>query len=176
MISNAGAMPIGPIDDLAVEDWEQMIGVNIKGVLYGIAAALPVFREQEAGHFMNIVSTADRKTVPGKLSTPALRRQFSARPDLSSRVIKSEHSGNELEDRTGLIARRRHLGPRAGTRVARRATLGLDGLHSRARQSRRRAAALRKWRQASVQESQTGAETRPGAKRCNEREPIIRRA
>ncbi len=66
LISNAGAMPIGPIDDLAVEDWEQMIDVNIKGVLYGIAAALPVFREQGAGHFVNIASTAARKTVPGQ--------------------------------------------------------------------------------------------------------------
>ena len=66
LISNAGAMPIGPIDDLAVEDWEQMVDVNIKGVLYGIAAALPVFREQAAGHFINIASTAARKTVPGQ--------------------------------------------------------------------------------------------------------------
>ena len=65
LVSNAGAMPVGPMDDLAVEDWEQMIDVNIKGVLYGIAAALPVFREKEAGHFINIASTAARKTVPG---------------------------------------------------------------------------------------------------------------
>ncbi len=66
LISNAGAMPIGPVDDLAVEDWEQMIDVNIKGLLYGIAAALPVFREQKAGHFINIASTAARKTTPSQ--------------------------------------------------------------------------------------------------------------
>ncbi len=66
LISDAGAMPIGPMDNLAVEDWEQMIDVNIKGVLYGIAAALPVFRKQEAGHFINIASTSARKTVPGQ--------------------------------------------------------------------------------------------------------------
>ena len=66
LISNAGAMPIGPLDDLAVDDWEQMIDVNIKGVLYGIAAALPVFRKQAAGHFINIASTSARKTVPGQ--------------------------------------------------------------------------------------------------------------
>lgn len=66
LVSNAGAMPIGPIDDLAVADWEQMVDVNIKGVLYGIAAALPVFREQGTGHFINIASTAARKTVPGQ--------------------------------------------------------------------------------------------------------------
>lgn len=66
LISNAGAMPIGPIDDLAVEDWDQMIDVNIKGVLYGVAAALPVFRDQGTGHFINIASTAARKTVPNQ--------------------------------------------------------------------------------------------------------------
>ena len=66
LISNAGAMPIGPLDDLAVDDWEQMIDVNIKGVLYGIAAALPVFRKQAAGHFINVASTSARKTVPGQ--------------------------------------------------------------------------------------------------------------
>ena len=66
LISNAGAMPIGPLDDLAVDDWEQMIDVNIKGVLYGIAAALPVFREQGTGHFVNIASTSARKTTPGQ--------------------------------------------------------------------------------------------------------------
>lgn len=66
LISNAGAMPIGPIDDLAVDDWEQMVDVNIKGLLYGIAAALPVFREQKTGHFINIASTAARKTTPNQ--------------------------------------------------------------------------------------------------------------
>ena len=66
LISNAGAMPIGPIDELAVDDWDQMVDVNIKGVLYGIAAALPLFRAQESGHFINIASTAARKTVPNQ--------------------------------------------------------------------------------------------------------------
>lgn len=66
LISNAGAMPIGPIDELAVDDWDQMVDVNIKGILYGIAAALPLFRAQESGHFINIASTAARKTVPNQ--------------------------------------------------------------------------------------------------------------
>ena len=63
LVSNAGVMPISPFDDLRVEDWEAMVDVNIKGVLYGIAAALPVFREQGFGHFVNIASTAGHKTV-----------------------------------------------------------------------------------------------------------------
>jgi NADP-dependent 3-hydroxy acid dehydrogenase YdfG len=64
LINNAGVMPISPLDDLRVEDWEEMIDVNLKGVLYGIAAALPVFRKQGFGHFINIASTAAYLIVP----------------------------------------------------------------------------------------------------------------
>jgi len=64
LVSNAGIGPISLLDDLRVEDWEEMIDVNLKGVLYGIAAALPVFRKQGFGHFVNIISTAGLKIVP----------------------------------------------------------------------------------------------------------------
>ncbi|MEV8527382.1 MULTISPECIES: SDR family oxidoreductase [unclassified Streptomyces] len=64
LVSNAGIGLISPLDDLRVEDWEEMIDVNLKGVLYGIAAALPVFREQGFGHFVNTVSTAGLRIVP----------------------------------------------------------------------------------------------------------------
>ncbi|AME28147.1 SDR family oxidoreductase [Burkholderia sp. PAMC 26561] len=63
LVNNAGIGPISPLDDLRVEEWEEMIDINIKGVLYGIAAALPVFRKQGFGHFINIASTAGHKTV-----------------------------------------------------------------------------------------------------------------
>jgi NADP-dependent 3-hydroxy acid dehydrogenase YdfG len=66
LISNAGIMPVSPLDDLRVEDWENMIDINIKGVLYGIAAALPVFRKQGFGHFVSTASTAGHKTVPNQ--------------------------------------------------------------------------------------------------------------
>src|SRR5947208_16800963 len=66
LINNAGIMPVSPLDDLRVEDWEDMIDINIKGVLYGIAAALPVFRKQGFGHFVNTASTAGHKTVPNQ--------------------------------------------------------------------------------------------------------------
>src|SRR3954449_12208107 len=58
LISNAGLMPLSPLDQLKVEEWDRMIDVNIKGVLFGIAAALPVFRAQGSGHFVNIASVA----------------------------------------------------------------------------------------------------------------------
>jgi NADP-dependent 3-hydroxy acid dehydrogenase YdfG len=63
-ISNAGIGPISLLDDLRVDDWDDMIDVNLKGTLYGIAAALPVFRNQGFGHFINIISTAGLKIVP----------------------------------------------------------------------------------------------------------------
>jgi NADP-dependent 3-hydroxy acid dehydrogenase YdfG len=66
LVSNAGVGPISPLADLRVDDWEDMIDVNIKGVLYGIAAALPVFRKQGFGHFVNTASTAGHKTVPNQ--------------------------------------------------------------------------------------------------------------
>lgn len=64
LISNAGIAPTSLLDELRVEDWENMIDVNIKGVLYGIAAALPVFRKQGFGHFINTASTAGLITKP----------------------------------------------------------------------------------------------------------------
>ncbi|OJH40915.1 SDR family oxidoreductase [Cystobacter ferrugineus] len=66
LVNNAGVMPVSPLDDLRIEDWEEMIDVNIKGVLYGIAATLPVFRGQGFGHFVNIASTAGHRTVPNQ--------------------------------------------------------------------------------------------------------------
>ena len=65
LVNNAGIGPISPLDDLRVEDWDAMIDINIKGVLYGIAAALPVFRKQGTGHFVNVASTAAHRIVPG---------------------------------------------------------------------------------------------------------------
>ncbi len=64
MVNNAGAGPISPLDALRVEEWDDMVDTNIKGVLYGIAAALPVFRHQGFGHVINTASTAAHRVVP----------------------------------------------------------------------------------------------------------------
>ncbi|AML58601.1 SDR family oxidoreductase [Serratia rubidaea] len=56
MINNAGVMPLSPMASLKVEEWEQMVDVNIKGVLYGIAAVLPPMLARESGHIINIAS------------------------------------------------------------------------------------------------------------------------
>ena len=64
LVSNAGVMPLSLLEQLKVTEWDQMIDVNIKGVLYGIAAALPVFQAQNSGQFVNIASVAARWVGP----------------------------------------------------------------------------------------------------------------
>jgi NADP-dependent 3-hydroxy acid dehydrogenase YdfG len=64
LVSNAGISKIGPVADLDVDGWSAMIDVNLRGVLHGIAAALPIFRRQGQGHFVTTVSTAGLKIVP----------------------------------------------------------------------------------------------------------------
>jgi NADP-dependent 3-hydroxy acid dehydrogenase YdfG len=64
LVNNAGLMPLSLLDQLKVDEWDRMIDVNIKGVLYGIAAALPVFRAQGTGHFVNVSSVAGHRVGP----------------------------------------------------------------------------------------------------------------
>jgi NADP-dependent 3-hydroxy acid dehydrogenase YdfG len=65
MINNAGLMPQAPLERLKVDEWDRMIDVNIKGVLYGIAAALPHMQRQKSGHIINVSSVAGHKVGPG---------------------------------------------------------------------------------------------------------------
>lgn len=64
LINNAGLMPLSYLDERKVDEWDQMIDVNIKGVLYGIAAALPHMREQHSGHIINVASVAGHRVLP----------------------------------------------------------------------------------------------------------------
>lgn len=64
IVNNAGISQLGRIDDLDVDGWEEMIDINLKGVLYGMAAAIPVFKQQQSGHIVNIISTAGLKITP----------------------------------------------------------------------------------------------------------------
>jgi len=66
LINNAGIMPIAPLSDVRTDEWDSMIDINIKGVLYGIAVALPIFQKQQFGHFINLGSVAGIKVFsPG---------------------------------------------------------------------------------------------------------------
>ncbi|MGO1076171.1 SDR family oxidoreductase [Inquilinus sp. CA228] len=64
IVNNAGVMPLSPVAELKVDEWDRMVDVNLKGVLYGVAAALPVFLAQGSGHIVNVTSVADRRVVP----------------------------------------------------------------------------------------------------------------
>jgi NADP-dependent 3-hydroxy acid dehydrogenase YdfG len=64
LVSNAGVARTAPMGALDVDDWDAMIDVNLRGVLHGIAAALPVFRSQGRGHLVTTVSTSGLKIVP----------------------------------------------------------------------------------------------------------------
>jgi NADP-dependent 3-hydroxy acid dehydrogenase YdfG len=64
VVACAGVMPLSPLNALKLEDWERMIDVNIKGLLYSIAAILPQFQRQRRGHFVTIASTAAREVLP----------------------------------------------------------------------------------------------------------------
>ncbi|KUQ84925.1 MULTISPECIES: SDR family oxidoreductase [Enterobacter cloacae complex] len=66
LINNAGFMAIAPLSALKTDEWDKMIDTNLKGVLYGVAAALPVFQRQGSGHFINVASVAGIKVLaPG---------------------------------------------------------------------------------------------------------------
>ncbi|MET8647481.1 SDR family oxidoreductase [Streptomyces sp. NPDC004675] len=64
LINNAGVMPLSPIADLRIAEWEQMIDVNLRGVLYGIAAVLPHMQRQGGGHIVNVSSTSGHRVDP----------------------------------------------------------------------------------------------------------------
>ncbi|GAK48259.1 short-chain dehydrogenase/reductase SDR [Secundilactobacillus oryzae JCM 18671] len=64
-MNNAGLMPQSTLDRYKIDEWDRMIDVNIKGVLYGIAAALPYMREQKSGHIINTSSVAGHAVHPG---------------------------------------------------------------------------------------------------------------
>lgn len=65
LVNNAGLMALAPLDKTLVDEWDQMVDVNIKGVLYGVAAALPVFARQRTGHIINLASVAGHKVTMG---------------------------------------------------------------------------------------------------------------
>lgn len=107
MVNNAGLMPLSPLAQLKVDEWERMIDVNIKGVLYGIAAALPIMREQKSGHFINVSSLAGHRVLPTaavysgtkfavRAITEGLRQEVA--PDIRVTVISPGAVESELAE------------------------------------------------------------------------------
>lgn len=126
MVNNAGIGPVSRFDALRVEDWDAMIDVNLRGTLYGIAAALPVFQRQQSGHIINIVSTAGLKILPTmgvyaatknavRTITEVLRQESGPHlrvTEISPGMISTNFTGSvtdpgvrgALEERVGKIA------------------------------------------------------------------------
>jgi NADP-dependent 3-hydroxy acid dehydrogenase YdfG len=64
LVNNAGVMPLSPVHELRIAEWDQMIDVNLRGTLYGIAAVLPLMRAQGSGHIVNVASTSAHRVDP----------------------------------------------------------------------------------------------------------------
>ncbi|AMO93081.1 short chain dehydrogenase family protein [Collimonas fungivorans] len=64
LVNNAGVMPLSMLEELRISEWNQMIDVNLRGVLHGIAAVLPLMKEQKVGHIVNIASTSAYRVDP----------------------------------------------------------------------------------------------------------------
>src|SRR5579871_3250100 len=79
ILNNAGLMPLSPLERRKVDDWDRMIDVNLKGVLYGIAAALPHMKEQKSGHIINVSSVAGHKVRPGNVVYAATKTAVRVR-------------------------------------------------------------------------------------------------
>jgi len=92
LISDAGIMPIAPLALLKVDEWDRMIDLNIKGVLYGVAAALPQMKKQQSGHFINVASVFGIKVfAPGGTVYCATK---AAVRTLTEGLRMEVHSGN----------------------------------------------------------------------------------
>ena len=97
MINNAGLMPLSPLERLKIDDWNRMIDVNIKGVLYGIAAALPYMKQQRAGHIINVSSVAGHKVRAGGAVYAATKHAVLAhlrRAAPRSEALQHPHDGD----------------------------------------------------------------------------------
>jgi NADP-dependent 3-hydroxy acid dehydrogenase YdfG len=106
-INNAGLMPLSPLAAIKVDEWERMVDVNIKGVLYGIAAALPRFQTQKSGHLINVSSVAGHIVFPGaavycgtKFAVRAIAEGFrqESGPTIRSTIISPGAVKSELSD------------------------------------------------------------------------------
>lgn len=115
---NAGSMAVSPFDALDVDGWQQMVDVNLVGVLNGIAAALPVFREQGSGHFVHTASTSAHRIVPAqgvyaatktavRVLSEALRQE--AGPNLRVTVVSPGFTATEGVTKTDDAEQRAEL-------------------------------------------------------------------
>ncbi len=109
LVNNAGVMPLSPIEDLRIAEWEQMIDVNLRGVLYGIAAVLPGMRRQAGGHIVNVSSVSGHRVDPTAAVYSATKFAVAAvseglrqeSRDIRVTVVSPGFTQSELTDRGG---------------------------------------------------------------------------
>ncbi len=109
LLNNAGIMPVAPMEMARVAEWDRMIDVNIKGVLYGIASALPLMKQRGQGHIINLSSIAAHKLIPNFTVYCATKHAVSAiseglrmeNPELRVTAISPGLIATELEDSSG---------------------------------------------------------------------------
>jgi len=109
LINNAGVMPLSPIADLRIAEWEQMIDVNLRGVLYGIAAVLPHMQQQQSGHIVNVSSVSGHRADPTAAVYAATKFGVAAlseglrqeHTDIRVTVISPGYTRTELTDHGG---------------------------------------------------------------------------
>ncbi len=120
IVNNAGIMPIAPIEALKVEEWDRQIDVNLKGVLYGVAAAMPQMQKQRSGHIINIASVYGIKVfAPGgvvycatkaavRVLTEGLRMELHSQ-NIRCTVISPGAIATELPESSSEEATRKYL-------------------------------------------------------------------
>ena len=108
-INNAGIMPSSFLDKRKVHEWDHMIDVNMKGVLYGIAAVIPIMKEQQRGHIINVSSVAGHTVGLGnavysgtkfavRAITEGLRLELSAEANIRTTIISPGSVMTELRN------------------------------------------------------------------------------
>ena len=120
IVNNSGIMPIAPMAAIKVEEWDRMIDVNIKGLLYGVAAVLPIMQKQKQGHIINIASVAGIKVfAPGgtvysatkfavRAVTEGLRMEHKA-DNIRCTIISPGAVATELPESSSEEATRKNL-------------------------------------------------------------------
>lgn len=93
LVNNAGIMPMAPMSALKVDEWDKMIDVNVKGVLYGIASVLPTMQAQKSGHIINLSSVAGLK-VSGGVGTVYSATKFAVKA--ISEGLRMEVAGDNI--------------------------------------------------------------------------------
>ncbi|MFI2363359.1 SDR family oxidoreductase [Promicromonospora sp. NPDC019610] len=109
LVNNAGVMSLSPLADLRITEWEQMIDVNLRGVLHGIAAVLPRMREQGSGHIVNVSSVSGHRVDPAAAVYSATKFAVTAlseglrqeNENIRVTVISPGFTRTELTDRGG---------------------------------------------------------------------------